>query len=221
MFHEEYLATLEALYREWGPLAYGPAGKRPASAEAECARARGSVTEAMASEWAEGIVAAVRALTETRAWKRNFSILEIGAAGFSVTPRLRTEFPDARSYVTCPQGRSCPIHRFPDDAGVRVYAVDARQIFGTAIRKRRQIFDVVLALEPAIMSPLRRPLGGGRYLPELAVHWLNENAGFYCVAVHETTSPIGAADGSSVRRVATGPGDLVLLCASRTSDKDA
>jgi hypothetical protein len=215
---EDYLARLEALHREWGSLAYGPALERPASAEARCAGAGRDVTKAaVASSWTEAIVSTVRALT---AGQPTFSILEIGAPGFSVTRRLRTEFPDAASYVTCRQGSSCPIHGFEDDTNVRVYAVDPRQIFGIVPggnpKVRTQIVDVVVLLDPTILSPRRRSCDGERYVPELAAYWLNTCAGYYFVAVNEATSPFDTAEGTRARRVATAMGDLVLLCGSGT-----
>jgi hypothetical protein len=212
---EDDLATLEALHREWGPLAYGPALENRAAAAAGCAGARNDIAHAVASNWTEAIVSTLRVLT---AGQPALSILEIGATGFTVTRRLRMEFPEAASYVTCPQGRSCPVHGFEDDAKVRVYAVDPRQIFGVVKdgnpRVRKQFADVVVFLEPTILSPRSRSGGGERYLPELAAYWLKTYAGLYFVALNEATSPIDTR--MQARRVATGPGDLVVLCGSGT-----
>lgn len=214
---DTFLGTLEALHREWGPLAYGPGGDRP-SANDECAvTPPPDLTEATASEWEERIVSTIRALT---AGKRNFSLLEIGAAGFSLTPRLRSEFPDADSYVACPRARSCPVHRAEGNPGVRLYEVDPRQILATKAGKRRRwtqrhrLVDIAVFLAPSILSPLERVSGSERYLPEVAAKWLNYHAGFFFAAVHERASPFVPGDGEWVRPLAASPSDLVLLCGS-------
>ena len=216
MYHESYLGRLETIRREWGGLAYGPA-RDAASASAACTGTPGDV-----SEWMDAIVESVRELGGVPATRETFTFLEIGAAGLSVTPRLRAEFPKSWSYVTCPSASSCTVHRFDDDPRVRVYEIEPRQIFATKpgeprSRRSRQ-FDAVVFLDPAVLSPAERSFGTGHYLPELAARWLNTYASLYFVAVHESTSPFADTDAVRVHQLAAGAGDVVLVCGERSAD---
>jgi hypothetical protein len=87
-----------------------------------------------------------------------------------------------------------------------------RQLFSENVSKKRdaKAFDVAVLLQPSALSPHERASGVDRYLPELACRWLDRNARFALVSLHDRSDPISLSEGGHSRRIAVSPEGVAL-----------
>jgi hypothetical protein len=209
--HRKYLRRLEALKAAWGPLAYGP-GPEAVARSTGCAAAPGAVPR-----WTTKVIHALRTLEEVGAIPAAFCVLEIGGPKFSLIPAITRAFPEAGSSVLCTMKGHCMVHRFAGHDSVQVYDVDPRQIIGTPLAGKPNPdrgFDVVILLDSSIVSPLQRPAGGERFLPELAIHWLNGNARVSFIVARDGSDLVEPGLEEQAARIAISPDGLAILCRS-------